>query len=402
MTTNQANPPSNNEGEMKFEGLASILAESLGNVYLHRLRVLIATVVMGAIGLAVAFLLPKIYSSSTTFLIASSQKGGDIASLAGSIEGTGLSSLLGGGIGNRTTARELLSILSTRDFALAAIDTFRLDTVWDLKRSRWENLQKKWAKDFKFEEDDNEALIISFQCEDSLLSRKVVAWSANHLERKYQDLKKGQIELELEYLNERVKERKQLVEMAEDSLSEYQRKFKIFSPEDQIKFLSSTLMESEREIAELDQKIEIASLESGANSQPVKYLSTLRKHLDKNVEGMLESSKPGQNLSKSIPINIQKALGYARRHREIVLHGKVYAYLLQQQEQTALEKLKNIPLLRNIDAPRTPSLKIAPPRMAILAISLFLGFTGSVLSVLFQADFKTALDVFKKRTRLPD
>lgn len=380
----------------------AVIADSLASLFFFKLRILVATIGMGAIGTSIAFILPKIYSSSTTFLIESSQKSNDIASLAGNIEGAGLSSLLGGGIGNRAVVRELLSILGTREFAFSAIDTFHLDTVWDLKRSRWESLQKKWSNDFSFEEDDNGALVISFRCKDSALARKVITWASSNLERKYQELKKGQIESELSYLFARVKEHKMLVEAAEDSLSEYQRKYKIFSPEEQIKYLSSRLMESEKELSALDQKIEIASLESGINSQPVKYLSTVRKNLGKNIESMLESSQPSQNLSKSIPTNIQKALGYARRHREIILQGKIYAYLLQQQEQAVLEKQKNIPLLRNIDAPRSPTVKVAPPRMAILAISLFLGFAGAVFSILFQSEIDLAVRTFKQRIRLQD
>lgn len=373
-------PTKNQSREASF---VQVLAATLTGLIRYRKRIILSTFAGGICGLILAFSLPKIYRTSTVLLIGSSSKQSDLSSLAGNIEGSGLSSLLGGSIGNKSASKEIFSLISTTDFSMAAIDSFRLDTAWDLKRTRWEPLVKAWNKNFSAEEDDNGAITIEFKSKDSTLSRLVTNWAGNEIEKRYQQFKKNQIESEFAFLKNRVEERRILFRAAEDSLVAYQQKYRIFAPEEQVKALSQFWLEKEREKSEIDQKIELLSEESGPTSQPVKYLSSVRSHINQSIQTMLKPIELTPEFNKSIPSNIQKALEFTRRQREVVLHGKVYAYLVQQEEQAYLEKQKNVPILRTIDPTRSPTIKAAPPRAVILAIGFFFGFVGSCLSILF-------------------
>lgn len=386
---------------MENRRLSQIVGNFAGELFVHRKRTILSVCASGILGLGIAFALPKEYQSSSTFLITVPNKTADLSALAGGLDGGSLSSILGGGSGNRAAVRELMSILETRELALAAIDTFQLDSIWKIKRFNWERLQKKWATKFDFLEDENGAIILSFKENDTLLTKKVVVWVGGYVEHRFQKLKQSQMESELSFLSDRTRERKSLFEAAEDSLLAFQKSNKMYVPEEQLSFLATSLMEKEKSLEELDQKIKISSMEAGSESQPVKYLSGIRQQVDYAINKMLDSAKSSSqtHVSKSIPISLQKALLYNRLHREALIQGKIYAYLLQQQEQISIEKQKSFPALHLIDAPKTPTKKIAPPRMAIVAFFVFLGFIANAFYIFFRTDLAELRVAFLARSR---
>lgn len=380
--------------------LSQIVGGALGEIYRYKNRNLIVVLIFAIIGACIAFALPKVYRSSSMLLLTTPSKSPDLSALAGGLDGGSLSSILsGGGYGNRSAVRELMSLLETRELALSAVDTFRLDTLWDLKRVDWEKLQKRWISDFEYLEDENGAIFLSFRATDSSLTRRIVLWVGVYAEKHFQRLKQTQLEMELAFIRERTRERKMLFEAAEDSLLAYQQKHKMFAPEEQIRFLSSALMEKEKNLDELDQKIKITTMEAGLESQPVKYLSTLRQNIDKSITQMLDSSRPTTAISKSLPLSLQKALVFNRLHRNVLIQGKIYGYLLQQQEQISIEKQKTIPALLLIDPPRSPTQRVAPPRIAIMTFFVFLGFISSVGYLVFRSDIEDFRQAFLSKIR---
>lgn len=381
-------------------GLVSIGAGWLALMCIHWRRMVVGTFASSVLALVIAFLSPKVYEASATLVVTSSAKTGDLGML-GSIDGAGLSSLIGGaGLGNRTAVKQLFALLGSGEFGLEAVRTFRLDTAWRIKPRQWENLLRAWGQDFSAKEDDNGCITLSFRSKDTALARRVAEWGAETLEERYQALQRKQTESELRYFDGQVQERLRLLRQAEDSLTEFQDRNRIYAPEEQMRFLSSLLMDKEKDLAELDEKIAVLSEESGRTSQPVQHLGLIKGRLERDLRKMVDSSSPGMTIDKSIPMNLRKAVAFQRLQRNVLLHGKVYAFLIQQQEQIELEKKKDVPVLQEIDSPRMPTKKVAPPRVAILAFGLFFGFFASLCSILFREEIAAFSEMFRHRLRI--
>lgn len=335
----------------------------------------------------IVFLLPVTYTSHARVLPSSDAKSLEGLGVGGGL-GVMLQSSLGLGIGKDS---KLEVLLSSDALPLAMVRKFRLDTVWQLKGKSNipENQVRRWGEAFLWEIDENGMLETSFEDENPLLAREVVASVATWLDSAYQETGRLRARNQLLFIEARVAEREMLLQASEDSLAAFQSKNMVFSADEQIKQSVTTAanLETQVELLKMQKAMTVATL--GASSPQVALIDLQERQLRSRINGYVNGT-PGDslNLLRSLRPALPLRLKFERLKRQQLIHSTVFGLLVQQREQLLVESVKSVPVLTTIDPPSLPRKKSWPPRVLLLKVAFFLSLTGAMAGVILREEFR--------------
>lgn len=360
--------------------LLEMIADVIASLQRHFRVLLLATGLAFVAGVTTALMLPSSYRADTELMPPPTQKKGGILSAVASGSGD-ISSLFGGGSGSSVPLLE--TILRSRSMAFHVIQKHRLDTVWlpegGWKKARWENLLVAWNASFSYEITEYDGIKLFFLDKDSVRATVVVSSATEFLDSAYQVYQRGIARQNEEFLQAQLDMRQSLLAEAEDSLLAFQITNKAFLPSAQIDAQAKKAALDQVEIEKLNIMIELEKKTDGFGAR-YQELELLRSAKERQFAAAFDPARSVRGVKGGSPNLIELTrlnLRFQRLLRQIEIHGKVFAFLVQQKEQYSLDANRNIPALTIIDAPKVPRKRAKPPRMTVVMAFTLFGFLGA-------------------------
>lgn len=352
----------------------------------------------GILAAVIVLLLPQYYRASSTLLVPPYSEGAGLGMLS-SLAGKDLGSLLQGKMGSNPSLSTLETLLQSRSLGLAAIERFGLDSVWEVppRARKRENLLKAWWQAFDYELTFEDALVLSFEDRDPKRAAAVVDFVAAWIDSAFQANQRLQARRTLSFIESRLQERKALLSASEDSLVSFQLSHNAFAPGEQLKRSIIQAASLESQVQELEIKMRLQETMTGPNSSEVRALESLRNQIRARLAQMTKAGNGKRDgVFKRLGSGIQEELQFERLSRQVLAHGQVYQFLMQQSEQLGIEKLKDIPVLSVIDPALPPQKRSRPPRQVVVQAALLAALLVSCVWAISKRVFVQRLSVAEK------
>lgn len=201
-----------------------------------------------------------------------------------------------------------------------------------------------------------------------VLNAILAAYSHQNIERRSAESAQT-----LKFLDEQLPELKQQLDVAEREFNKFRQEFNTVdvTKESELYLTQSVTLETQK--AELEQKVAEAS---------AKYTSEHPVMQQMNAQLGAINSKIGElnTTLKKLP-DLQRR--YLQLYREVEVKQQLYTALLNSYQQLRIAKAGEIGNVRIVDTAVEPIAPIAPKKLQILILSIFLGgFSGTLLALL--------------------
>tara|TARA_R110002096_G_scaffold303080_3_gene498037 strand:+ start:11145 stop:12344 length:1200 start_codon:yes stop_codon:yes gene_type:complete len=358
-------------------------------VFAKRKRTLVIIVFLATMmGAITAFIWPKSYQSEMTFIVTD---GSGINFSSGGLL-SGLANLSVGG--SKITSDQALILIRSTVIQDEVIDKFNLKDVFgtDVPEALRKNLDQKLIIDEKREGglgfNSIIAITISYVDESPQRSYDIISYYYNLLDSTVTDLNRKGVGDGYYMLKTRLEQNEIELEIAEDSLVSFQKRYGILEVEEQAKSQIKTLAELKTEIVKLEVQIGYTKEAFGSGNNKIEDLEVQKKQFERKYNELLTGKKTSIDGSFDVFQSVQEMpelfLEYLRRYREVIIQEEIYKVLYPQFEQQKLSYEEANSGLRVVDPAIVPTYKSAPKRAyIILAAMLFGGFVG-ILTVLFK------------------
>ncbi len=338
---------------------------------------------LAAIGsLAVALLLPPIFTARTTLLPpASQQSGGASAALAalGALGG------LGAGLGAKTPDELFVALLKS-DSVLRALDTrFDLKTRYELKT--YEALRKSMPSMVRVASDRKSGVIsVEVDDEDPKFAAELANAHASEITKLLGRLAVSEAQLRRVFFEQQLKDIKENLVKAELGLRAVQEKSGVIVLDKQAEALIGGAAQLRAMVAEREVQLKVLrTAATGENPDVLKLnseLAALRSELAR-----METSR-GRATGSSVDIPVGKipeaAIEYVRARRELKLQETLLESMVRQFEIAKLDEAKEGPVLQQVDKALPPDRKSKPSRALIVIASTLLALMLSLVFVVWR------------------
>jgi len=300
---------------------------------------------------------------------------GGLSSLLG---GSDFSSLLTGGMSS-ASSQLYVEILKSRSAALYVVDKLNLTKLYDAEdrieaaEMLVEQLNTDISKEgiVKVNVDVKSTLIpLLFSDEDSL--KKLSATISNTYIEALDQINKEKLSSKARsarlYIEDQIKQTKNLLDTAEVALMEFQSKNKTIALTDQIKAAIEGSAELKTEIIKTEIELGLMKTDAGENNR---LYNTLNKKLQelKSQYTKFETGSADYLLAfKDVPVLGKELAGLLR---EVRIQNEVYVLLQQQYYKEKIQENKDIPTIQVLDAAIPPK-KSSYPRVILLSMAGFI------------------------------
>lgn len=325
---------------------------------------------------------PRTYRSDVSIMPPENQEGfGGFGSLLGSGD---FSSLLTGGMSS-ATSQLYVEILKSRSAALYVVDKLNLVKLYDAEDriEAAEELVDKLNTDIskegivKVNVDVKSSLIpLLFSDEDSL--KELSAIISNTYIEALDSINKEKLSSKARsarlYIEEQIKQTRELLDSAEVALMEFQSKNKTIAITDQIKAAIEGSAELKTEIIKTEIELGLIKSDAGESSRLYNSLNQKLQELKSQYSKFESGSEDYLLAFKDVPVLGKELAGLLR---EVRIQNEVYVLLQQQYYKERIQENKDIPTIQVLDAAITPKKK-SEPKILINT------FTGSLLTALIS------------------
>ena len=371
-------------------GFKMILEQNLAQVlgkWLHHWKLIFVGVgVPTLLTIILCMNAQRIYTAEQTLVIAKGSSKGASSLLSAAGMGD-VASLIGLGAGSELNQLKILS--QSNVFALKCIAKFKLDTVWypePTKPIRHEDLVKKWLSQFTYTASDEDGVQIQWRDHNPQRASDVVRYSAFWLDSAFQSLQRSTATANLNFIEKRVAERKGEIESLEDSISDFLKIHKTFSPDIEIAQSAKKMALMDAELEKIDLEMTLLQKSDGSEGSAWKSLAATKAELEKRIREISSGSVPrnGNGRSGNIAKDLDLKIQFTRLTRNAERHGAVYKFLIQQEEMLAIDAQKNVPLLFSADSVLVPEKKSSPKTMVITQLVFFCSLLLTLAGILFK------------------
>lgn len=201
-----------------------------------------------------------------------------------------------------------------------------------------------------------------------VLNAILVSYSQQNIERRSAETAQT-----LKFLDEQLPELKQQLDVAEREFNKFRQQYNTVdvTKESELYLTQSVTLETQK--AELEQKVAEASAKYTVEHPVMQQMNAQLGAIDKKI-GELNATL------KELP-DLQRR--YLQLYREVEVKQQLYTALLNSYQQLRIAKAGEIGNVRIVDTAVEPIEPIAPKKLQILILSIFLGgFLGTLLALL--------------------
>ena len=357
-------------------------------------RLLLRTTVYALLAsVAIAFLIPVRYQSTTRLMPPDGQYGGLglLAAMAGHTS-TGLSAfggLAGDLLGVKSSGALFVGILNSETVQDALIERFQLKKVYH--DSKIEDARRDLAERTDVSEDRKSGIIsIEVTDHDPRRAAAMAQTYVGELDRRVAQVSTSSARRERIFLEERLQKVKADLDVAAKNFSDFASKNTAIDIPAQGKAmveaaatLQQQLIAAQAELSSLQQvytnnNIRVRAAEARVNE--------LQKKLNEvggaGSQSQLQSEKSLYPSIRKLPL---LGVTYADLYRQIKIQETVYELLTQQYELAKVQEAKEIPTVKVLDAPLVPTKKSFPPRSVIVMLGTMLGIALAMMWIVGKA-----------------
>ncbi len=377
----------------------------------RRLIVRVAAIAL-PVSLAIAFLLPKTYTSSASIMPPDQQGTGALmlaalASRTGSLGSIG--SLAGGLLGEHATTALFINLLESGTVRGNIIDRFDLQRVY---RSRHKIDAAKHLSRRTSISDDKKSGVITIKVEDHnpVRARDIAQAYLDELNRLVNKTSTSAARQERIFIEQRLQSVTHDLEQAQIALSDFSSKNTAVDMHEQTRALVDAGARIQGEL--LFEQSSLESLRQVYGDQNIRVRETQARigALQHDLEKMTGASPDAP--TRTSDTNPQSAelypplrqlprlaVPYADLYRQVKVQEAVYELLTQQYEMARIEEAKDVPVVHVIDAPGIPEKQSFPPRLLLTALLTAFSIAASAAFILLRQYWAT-LDSSDPRKQL--
>ncbi|OIP59518.1 MAG: hypothetical protein AUK38_05275 [Nitrospirae bacterium CG2_30_41_42] len=351
-------------------------------VLLKRKRLIMGITFGAAIITAIiSLIMPPIYRAETKIL--PPQQGSSMAtqflSQLGSAAG-----LVGGAVGIKTPNDLYIGLLKSRLVLDGVIDRFKLMELYKTK-SR-ENARRGLADTLKAR-DDKKSGIITIGVEDK--DPKRAADMANAFVEELKNMNKGLAVTEAGqrrlFFEEQLKDTKEALIKAEDSMEGFQERTGAIKIDEQAKAVIEGIANLRAQIAAKEVGLKVMRTYATPQNPDIQRAEEELRGMREQL-GRLETRSGGHNPDPLMPTGRIPALGteYIRKLREFKYQEALYEILLKQYEAARLDEARDAAIIQVIEKAIPPEKRVKPKRKQMVMIATFSGLFFSVFAAFFM------------------
>lgn len=365
-------------------------------------------------GLAIAFAIPKEYTSTARIMPPDLQGSNTmmLAALAAHSPGlSALGTLTGGLFGGHSSGALFVDLLRSGTVSDHLIDHFNLQHVY--RKHYRIDTAKRLAHLTKITENKKSGVItISVEDRNRVRARDLVQAYLDELNKLVAKTNTSAAHRERVFIEQRLHEAQANLEQAELELSQFSSKSNAIDIQEQTRAMVDAGARVQAELL-----VEQSGLQSlrqiyGDSNVHVREtrarIASLQSELAKmtgSAAATTKDSAPSQSTSSAsdnsglypplhqLPL---LAVPYTDLYRHVKVQEGVFELLTQQYEMARIEEAKDVPVVSIIDAPGIPEKKSFPPRLLLTLLFTFLSFTMTSLWLLFRERWK-AMDIADPR-----
>ncbi len=339
-----------------------------------------AAAAAAVVALAVALVLPNVYTARASMLPpVSQQQGGSTAALAalGALGG------LAGGIAAKTPDELYVALLKSDTVQRALAERFELAKRWDIKT--YEQLRREFPKFVRISSEKKSGLItIEADDEDAAFAAALANAYAEEITRLLGRLAVTEAQVRRVFFEKRLKETKDNLVAAELGLRKVQQSSGVVLLDKQAEALFLGAAKVRAQIAESEVMLSVLRQSATAQNPEVQRLNAELAALRGELSRM-EASPNGQGKASPLDMQVDKlsdgGLEYIRARRELKVQETLLESMIRQFELARLDEAKDGPMLQQVDIAAPPDRKSRPQRALIVLVSTLLAALAAMVWV---------------------
>jgi len=346
------------------------------------------------VGIAVAFLLPKKFESTTRLMPPDNESSTGLALMAAlsAQTGNGLSGLAGDLLGLKSSGALFVGILRSRTVEDQLIDQFDLKKVYSTKLEQ--TARMKLEENTYISEDRKSGILTITVTDGDPRRAAAMAQSYVHeLDRLVAKVSTSSARREREFLEERLKAVQVDLENAEKDFSEFASKNRAIDIKEQGKAMVEAAATLEGQL--IAAKAELEGLKRIYTEKNVRVRATQARvdeiqHQLERVGGKGESSSlagnpEGDSLYPSLRKLPLLGVTFADLYRRTRVQEAVFEALTQQYELAKVQEAKETPSVKVLDDAVIPEKKSFPPRLLVIGLCTFFALVLAGVVILTRA-----------------
>ena len=353
-------------------------------LWTHRKLLFRATVCGLVIGALIAFLIPKRFESTTRLMPPDDQSSPGMAMaamLAGKLSG-GLGGFAGDVLGLKSSGDLFIGILRSRTVEDDLINKFHLQRVY--RRTSVATTRQQLTENTSISEDHKSGIItITVTDHDPKQAAQMAQEYVAELNAVVSQLSTSSARREREFLQERLVQVEQDLEKAEKDFSEFSSKNGAIDIKEQGRAMVGAAAALQGQLIAVESELEGLKQIYADNNVRVRSLQArateIRNQLEKlgGKESIPADATNPKDKSMYPTIRELPLLGvtWADLYRRSQVEEAIYETLTQEYELAKVAEAKEIPSVKVLDPADVPERKSFPPRLMIMALSGFFGFT---------------------------
>jgi uncharacterized protein involved in exopolysaccharide biosynthesis len=347
----------------------------------------------------VSLIIPKTYKAESRILPPAQQNQSLSSQVLAQLNGVVGAGMIGVASGIKTQGDLYMALLKSRSVLDAIVDRFKLMQLHKTKyREDARKLLLKQLNAF----DDKKSGIITIAVEDKDPQRAAALANAlvdglKNLNKRLAVTEAGQRRL---FYEEQLKDVKQSLLQAEESLKGFQEKTGAIKMDDQARVVIQSLAQVRAQMAAKEVQLKVMKTYATANNPDVQRLEEEIRGLKEQM-GRLEA-KGGHNPDALMSMSRIPQVGtdYLRRMRELKFSEALYEILLKQFEVAKLDEARDAAVIQVIEQAVQPEKKFKPKRAQMVMIAFVVGFFISIFGAFFFEFIERSRQDPERRKRL--
>lgn len=354
-------------------------------IVLAKRKKLILQITLGAaiITAIISLIMPPIYKAETKILPPQQSSGAaQMLSQLGAMAG-----IAGGSIGIKNTSDTYIALLKSRTVADRIIDRFDLMKLY---KAKYRDDARKSLANVLSAQDDKKSGIITVGIEDK--DPKRAAEMANAFIEELKNLNKGLAITEAAqrrlFFEEQLKDVKQSLVKAEESMTGFQEKTGALRVEEQAKAVIEGIANLRATIAAKEVQLKVMKTYATPHNpdfqRTEEELRGLREQLSR-LEGRGSSHNPDTLMPTGRMPSVDRE--YIRKLRDLKFNETLYELLLKQYEAAKLDEARDATVIQIVEKAIPPEKRAKPKRRQMVIIAMITAFFFSIF-VAFIMEYK--------------
>jgi capsule polysaccharide export protein KpsE/RkpR len=339
-------------------------------------------------GYLYAYSLPPYYKSTVNCVPPSSDVGGMGGALGGissTLKDIGLAKL-GGKSGE---SYELIALLFSRTIRDSMISEFKLRDEYGLHGKTMDDVRDEFEDNIEVNLHAEGNYEISMWSKDPQKSVQMCRSFIAHVNDISNRISRTEATKNAAYLETRLAMMDSTLALLTDSLSDYSRKYRVYSPLDQASASAKALAEVKGELLKQETLLGILETNYGKSDPQVRNAAAIVERLKTQYEEA--QTKPG--FAGNFALSDAAGIGasYLRMYAEFEAFTKLKAFMLPTLEQARLDMNKTAPVLLVVDEPALAEEKDKPRRL-VIALGAGIGmFVTMIIALLLGRAWKMTM-----------